>query len=285
MSFRTIVIKERSKLDLKLNYLVCRNDKEIKVFIPEISVLILESTAISLTSALISELIKNNVKIIFCDEKHNPESEVCAYYGCYNNSKKILTQIQWDSLIKQQLWTLIIKEKIKKQSNFLKELDLIKESEMLQQYRDEVEINDITNREGHSAKVYFNAVFGMNFNRRDTDFINSALNYGYAILLSCFNREVVRNGYLTQLGIWHRNEFNMYNLSSDLMEPFRVLVDKIAIDLHKEENYKIAMLEMFNLQLEIDGKKQYLENAISIYCKSIFSALEKNNLDLVEFYE
>ena len=72
MGFRTVVIKSRSKLDLRLNYLICRGEKEIKVFIPEISTLIVESTAVSLTAALISELTKNKVKIIFCDEKHNP---------------------------------------------------------------------------------------------------------------------------------------------------------------------------------------------------------------------
>lgn len=59
MSFRTVVVKERSKLDLKLGYLVCRNaEAETRVFINEISCLILETTSISLTTALISELVK-----------------------------------------------------------------------------------------------------------------------------------------------------------------------------------------------------------------------------------
>lgn len=286
MSFRTVVIKERSKLDLKLNYMVCRNEKEIKVYIPEISVLILESTAISLTSALISELVKNQVKIIFCDEKHNPESEVCPYYGSYNNSKKIMSQIQWKEDTKRSLWAEIIREKIKKQRMFLEEKGLAEEASMLKEYEIQVEENDVTNREGHSAKVYFNAVFGMGFCRRGASFINSALNYGYAILLSCFNREIVRNGYLTQLGIWHRNEFNMYNLASDLMEPFRILIDKLVVNMPDEEiNFKKEMLNLFNLQVVIGEKKQYLENAIAIYCKSVFNALEKDDIGLVEFYE
>ena len=67
MGFRIVNIKSRSKLDLKMNYLVCHSEKETRVFIPEISMLILESTSISITTALISELIKNKVKIIFCD--------------------------------------------------------------------------------------------------------------------------------------------------------------------------------------------------------------------------
>ena len=52
----------------------------------------------------------------------------------------------------------------------------------------EVEPDDSSNREGHAAKVYFNALFGLDFTRSEDNVINAALNYGYGILLSCFNR-------------------------------------------------------------------------------------------------
>ncbi len=285
MSFRTVVIKERSKLDLKLNYLVCRNATETKVFIPEISVLILESTAISMTTALISELVKNNVKIVFCDERHNPESEVCAYYGNFNSVKKISTQVSWSKEAKAVVWAEIIRNKIKKQKELLIEEGHEREAEMLEVYQHSVSVNDSTNREGHSAKVYFNALFGLDFTRRNNSLINGALNYGYSIILSCFNREIARCGYLTQLGIWHRNEFNQFNLASDLMEPFRILVDRFALTLDDEASFKMKMLELFNQQVTIDGKVQYLENAISIYCQSVFNALETGDKSLIKFYE
>ena len=286
MGFRTVLIKNRSKLDLRMNYLVCRNDTETKVFIPEISNLILESTAISLTTALLSELSKNNVKIIICDEKHNPESELVSYYGHYNCVKNITKQINWDNTIKGKIWQEIIKNKILQQSKLLAEYKFIKESKMLDKYFNEVEFNDKTNREGHSAKVYFNAIFGNEFARRDNTHINRALNYGYAILLSCFNRELVKLGYLTQLGIWHCNEFNYFNLSSDFMEPFRPLVDRIALKLQTNENdYKMQMLEIFNCQLKINGKKQFLENAISVYCRNLLDALNDKNEAKIKFYE
>ena len=286
MSFRTVLIKNRSKLDLRMNYLVCRNDTETKVFIPEISNLILESTAISLTTALLSELSKNNVKIIICDEKHNPESELVSYYGHYNCVKNIKQQINWDNTIKGKIWQKIVKNKILQQKQLLTEYKLLKESKMLEKYYNETEFNDQTNREGHSAKVYFNAIFGTDFARREQNNINRALNYGYAILLSCFNRELVKLGYLTQLGIWHCNEFNYFNLSSDFMEPFRILVDRTALKLqYSNNNYKMEMLEIFNLQLKIDNKKQYLENAISVYCRNLLDALNEKNENKVKFYE
>ena len=289
MGFRTVVVKNRSKLDLRLNYLVCRGEQEIKVYIPEISYLILESTSISLTCALISELIKNNVKIIFCDEKHSPESELVALHSNYSSVSNIKNQMTWNNITKGEVWREIIKEKIKHQRNFLNELGKQDESLLLNEYLETVQFNDSTNREGHAAKVYFNAVFGKAFARHNSSQINKALNYGYSVLLSCFNREIVKLGYLTQLGIWHKNEFNFFNLSCDFMEPFRVLIDRIVYEMYlngeKNLDYKSAILEIFNLQLKIDDKKQYFENAMQIYCQSLINALNCNDVRKIKFYE
>lgn len=46
---------------------------------------------------------------------------------------------------------------------------------------------------------------------------NAALNYGYGIILSAFNREIVMNGYITQIGLFHDYMFNQFNLGCDLM--------------------------------------------------------------------
>lgn len=286
MAFRTVVIKKRSKIDLNLGYLVCRGEEETKVFIPEISVLILESTAISFTAAIISELVKNGVKIIFCDEKHNPESEILPLYGTYNSFGVIERQIGWSKRNKELVWTYIVYEKIKRQRDFLNELGLKNEAELLNKYLSELELNDVTNREGHSAKVYFNAIWGLDFSRRSDSCVNIALNYGYAILLSCFNRAIAARGYLTQLGIWHRNEFNDFNLACDLMEPFRVIVDKkvYSMDLN-EENYKRKILELFETKFKIDGKDQYFENVISIYVDSVLKAIERGDTSIIKMYE
>lgn len=288
MGFRTVVIKNRSKLDLRMNYLICRSEEETKVYIPEISYLILESTAISLTCALLSELIKNNVKIIFCDEKHNPESELVGLHNNYSSVSKIKKQTQWSEDIKAKVWQKIIQNKIYQQKKFLEELGLDIHAELLKIYLDDVMPSDVTNREGHSAKVYFNAIFGRDFQRRQDGDVNAILNYGYAIMLSCFNREIVRLGYLTQLGIWHKNEFNYFNLSCDLFEPFRVIIDREALKILSqpdERNFRLRLLDIFNMKLNINGKSQYLENAISIYCQSVLESLNNEDLELVRFYE
>ena len=161
------------------------------------------------------------------------------------------------------------------------------EAALLSSYLREIVWNDETNREGHAAKVYFNALFGMDFTRTEDNFVNAALNYGYSIILSAFTREVVANGYITQLGLFHDNMFNQFNLASDLMEPFRILVDREVIGmklLQFEHEEKMQLVNILNQEIQIDGKTQYVNNAIKIYCKSVFDALEEDDSSLIRFY-
>ena len=141
--------------------------------------------------------------------KKNPCAEISPFYSSYNTSEKIRSQIKWDEYIKGEVWQLIVKQKIKNQMNLLKlyEKD---EYKMLEKYIDQVEFKDQSNREGHAAKVYFNALFGKDFSRSDDTNVNAALDYGYSILLASINRQVVSNGYITQIGIFHDNMFNQF---------------------------------------------------------------------------
>lgn len=286
MSWRTVVITKSAKLDYQLGYMVVRMEDVVKIHISEISVLMIETTSVSLTAALLCELTKKKIKVIFCDEKRNPSSELLPYYGSHDTSMKIRNQIQWSDYQKGAIWSEIVAEKIRKQADVLYIWNK-PESEKLLQYISEIEFKDGTNREGHAAKVYFNALFGMDFTRTDENSINAALNYGYSLLLSICNREVVANGYVTQLGIFHDNMFNQFNLGSDLMEPFRPIVDNLVrtlMPLKFESEEKRRVLELLQSEVIISGRKESLINAIKIYCKSIFDALNDNDLSLIKFY-
>lgn len=286
MSWRTIVISKRAKLDLQLGYMVVRSEEVPKIVLSEISTILIESTAVSLTTSLLSELSKRKIKVIFCDEKRNPSSELVSYYGSHDTSNKIRKQIAWKQNTKEAVWTEIVTEKIRKQKEILEILGK-EESELLSSYIKEITWNDGTNREGHAAKVYFNALFGLDFTRTEDNYINAGLNYGYSIILSAFTREIVANGYITQLGLFHDNMFNQFNLASDLMEPFRVLIDQKVLrmklmDFEQEE--KMQLVNVLNQEVLIDGKKQYVNNAIKIYCKSVFDALNDDDSSLMRFY-
>ena len=288
MSWRVVVVSSNAKVDYRLGYIEVRTaEKTQKVHIGEIAVLMLESTAVSVTAYAICELLSHKVKVIFCDNKRNPCGEIIPFYGSHDTSSNVRTQIKWSLKAKQSVWTEIVKAKIRGQREVLSYFDL-PQADMLTEYLHNVTFNDATNREGHSAKVYFNALFGKEFSRNIDDPINAALNYGYGIMLSAVNREITSCGYITQLGIFHDNIYNFFNLGCDFMEPLRPIVDmEVSLISPKkfERSEKLALVSLLNKEVYIDGKQHFLNNAIGIYCKSLFNALENENTEEIRMIE
>lgn len=286
MGWRVVSVSSVSKLDYKMDYLVVRNrESTTRIHLSEISVLIIESTAVSMTAYLLCELAKRNVDVIFCDEKRLPMMQLHRFYGSHDTSLKYRDQIKWNDGLKQVVWAEIIHAKIQGEISVLRSL-YRQEAELLNSYLGEIQPGDITNREGHAAKVYFNALFGKDFSRSSDDVINSALNYGYSIILSVVAREVTANGYATQFGLFHDNMFNPFNLASDLMEPFRVFVDAKVFGMNMESfahDEKMKIIDTLNDTITIAGQKQTLLNGIKIYVRSVFNALNENEILQMKF--
>lgn len=285
MGWRTVVVNKNCKLSYKNDYLVIRSETLQMIHLSEINLIIVENGMVSITSYLINELINNKIKLIFCDEKHNPAGEVMPYYGSFNTSKKILNQIKWKKERKDEIWQQIVKYKIHNQAMLLKKLDIAGYEKLLE-FEKEVEMADKTNREGHAAKVYFNLLFTKDFVRGTNSMINSGLDYGYAIILSTINKDVVSKGYITQIGINHKSEFNQFNLTCDLMEPFRPLIDEIVYNnqnLEFDRIQKYKLIDVLNNKVKINGKEQFVGNAIPIYIQSVFDALENNESKIINY--
>lgn len=288
MSWRTVIISSRCKLDLKMGYMVVRGETIQRVFLDEIALVMIENPAVSMTGCLLSELMTRKIKVIFCDQKRSPQGELVPYYGCHDTSRKIRAQIAWSELAMGAVWGKIVGRKIHCQADFLLELGHEHEAQMLYTYEQQMEFQDATNREGHAAKVYFNALFGKEFTRTSDSPWNPALNYGYGILLSAFNREVTANGYLTQLGLHHSNVFNRFNLSSDLMEPFRVLIDRAVYEngpAELDKELKRKLVNVINSGIFIGGTSQTVLNGISIYVRSVFEALHMEDPERILFWK
>lgn len=288
MSWRTVVISSRCKLDTKMGYLVIRGEETRRIFLDEISMLLIENPAVSLTGCLLEALVERKVHVIFCDTRRSPMAELAPHHGSHDSARKFRMQLDWDDSIKGLVWRAIIAEKISKQAELLAERHKQREALLLESYLPQIEPQDATNREGHAAKVYFNALFGMNFTRRTGGAINAALDYGYSLILSAFNREVAACGYLTQLGLHHDNIFNHFNLSSDLMEPFRILIDRRVLSLEFSEldkQVRLALVRVLNDEVMICGRTQTVSNAIRIYVKTVFDALNDRELSHLAFYQ
>lgn len=286
MAFRTVVIKNRCKLEYSLNYLIYRGEEEKKILIDEIEILIIQNTSVSLTAALLSELAEKKVKVIFCDTKNNPQFEMVSYTNNYCSYKKIMNQVNIPTELKNMVWQKIIHRKIYTESKLLKKIGnsaYIK----LDGYLDEIEEGDSTNREGHAAKVYFNALFGEEFSRRDSNNnINKYLNYGYSILISAINRELKIFGMLLEVGIHHIGETNPFNFSYDLIEPLRSYIDSfVVLKKINDENFKNEFQKILTNLVICDGKSMYLDNAIHVYVRSVVNVLTNGNIEELKFID
>ena len=286
MSWRVIAITSGAKLDYKMEYLLVRSAEGVKrIHLSEIAVLLIESTAVSLTAYLLCELSKHKIDVVFCDEKRCPAGMFLPLYGSHDTSLKFRNQTKWNGEIKAFVWAEIVRAKISGQIAVLRKHKK-EEAALLSEYLLQIEPADATNREGHAAKVYFNALFGMEFSRSQENNVNAALNYGYSILLSAFAREIVSNGYSTQLGIFHDNMFNQFNLACDLMEPFRPFVDytvsKMALEAFGHDE-KMTLVRVLNHSVMLDGKQQYMLNAMKIYAHSVFESLNENDISAIRF--
>jgi len=263
---------------------VYRGDEEKRIHLSEINTIIIQSTGVAITTALLSELVERKIKVIFCDAKMNPQSELIPYYGSHNTSDRIKEQVNWAFESLDLVWKDIIQQKIFMQSKVLKAFDHIESALLLEEYLNNILPGDTTNREGHAAKVYFNSAFGKEFNRAKPLPENAYLNYGYSILLSAFNREIVSHGYLTQIGIHHKNEYNHFNLSCDMMEPFRPIVDHIVLSgILDESQFKHILNQLLNSNVVFQERAMSLDSAIHLYVQNVFSAILNSNPKLVHY--
>ena len=285
MGWRSVIITQHAKLTYSMQMMIVQTRDGInQIPIEDINLLLVSTIQAVITSALISKLAQNQTKVIFVDEKDNPVVETAVYYPGARNMAKLKKQFNWDEHLKEVLWTRIVSQKIKNQIAVLANYHLNKDE--VQSELDQLEINDESNREAIAARKYFMLLFDKNFVRRDTSAINAALDYGYAILLSSFNREIAMNGYLTYFGIHHCSQENQFNLASDLMEPFRPFVD-YWVKAHERikeltPDIKYGLVELLSLEIKFNGKSTLLTNAITVYVRECLKFLSGESKKLPE---
>lgn len=278
--FRTVLVKKSSKMQSMQSYLVIYDgEDETRVYLKDIDCLLIEASNSLITIPLLVDLIKNNISVIICDEKHNPVGTVLGFNNNYRSAGNVYLQLDWEEERSLELWTKIVKTKIEIQLAVLRMLNKPNQ-DILEKYIKEVEYSDQTNREGLAAKTYFFALFGQDFNRKEQNIINDLLDYGYSIILSCFNREIVRAGYLTQLGIFHQGKTNPFNLSCDFMEPFRPIVDIIAYDSIYLNNPIVEIRKILTKKVLINNEERFISDAIGVYVGALLRILNGEDVSL-----
>ena len=268
MGWRSVIVTQHAKLSYTSHLMVVQtNDGINQIPIEDIELLLVSTTQAVITSALLSELAKREAKVIFVDNTLQPVCETVSYYPNNRSYELIENEFHWAKHRKEILWTKVVAAKI---INQLQVLDIYgHDISPISDELNQLELNDETNREAVVARKYFLLLFeNEKFSRRSMTAVNAALNYGYSILLSTVNRAIVTKGYLTQLGIHHRSTENQFNLGSDLMEPFRPVIDYWVANQNFTEltpDVKFGLVDSLNLEITFNDKKMLVRNAINLY--------------------
>lgn len=240
-AWKSIRISKPCKLSIEDSNLVLVDDSnKIKFSLDDTDSIIFEGDHFTLTAPVLSALAKYKVATIFCDEYYMPLAILLPYKQSALGVDVLKLQISISDDLKASLWQVIIESKILNQADVLNYFNY--NSENLYKYIGSVFLNDKHNFEAKSARSYWKELFPrLKREQESIDVRNQALNYAYAIFRSMISRDLSVSGFNCALGIWHDNKYNPYNLSDDLMEPFRPIID-IAIKKYINDNYDIEYL-------------------------------------------
>ncbi len=285
MGWKTIIVRGTEKIFLKNNQFAYLKDQQT-IFIPfhDIDCVVLENNYTYITGQLLSKLAQHNVFLLVCDLKYDPNGIFLPFSTHWKPLGVLKLQMEIGVHFKKQIWTNLIKQKIINSSVILKRANINSEKiKYLQNLAKTITYNDATNREGTAAGVFFRSLFGSRFIRHADDGINSALNYGYKIIMSAFTRSLAKYGLNNYLGVHHHGQENPFNLSCDLMEPLRPLVDNLVVEMGENihdkltYNQRLELIKLLQEKVFIDNHLRTTSNAIDVMARSFLSALKQND--------
>ncbi len=290
MGFRQVYIKTALELRLKNNnVLIVKKEENIELPLEDINVIFLEDPYTKITSCLLTELSKYSISMIICDKSYMPSSHILPYNNHYLQTKNLELQIQASTIFNNNLWKQIISKKIENQSLVVSFTTNDETTiEKLKEYIKNIKVGDKDNKESIAARIFFVNLYGEDFIRFGTSSITYALNYGYSIIHGAIVRILSFLGLNTCFGIWHESNLNAYNLASDLIEPFRPIVDyyvywnidRIFNPLDKET--RMDLINLLNNTMLFDEKECTVEYCIKKTCESYLCCLNENNYSLLK---
>lgn len=279
---QTLMFTSPVALSLRYGQLVVKSrddDKSLTRPIEDIGYIVIDNPMISITMPLLNELCKNNVAVIFCDEKQMPLSMLMPLEANSTLQESYRFQIEASAPLKKQMWKQLVEAKIKNQAALLERVG--KDGNELKPFFMNVKSGDSDNREGAAARVYWPRLFDDGFKReRGGVQPNVFLNYGYTVLRAAMARAIVGSGLFPAFGLFHRNRYNAFPLADDLMEPYRPFVDEIVHNLDKDDGNgldkqsKAKILRVLFADVKIGKVTRPLEVALSITTASVVKMLK-----------
>ena len=245
-----------------------KKEAERTIPIEDIGVVVLDNRRITITSGAMEALLENNCAVITCNQKSMPVGLLLPLCGNTTQNERFRSQLEASLPLRKQLWQQTIKQKILNQEHVLR-INTAQETNCMRVWSNDVRSGDPDNLEARTAAYYWKNVFTTypNFVRdREGTPPNNLLNYGYAILRAIIARALVGSGLLPTLGIHHHNRYNAYCLADDIMEPYRLYVDQLVLDIIQcnleisdiTRDLKMRLLGIPMLDVVINGKRSPL---------------------------
>lgn len=284
MGYRVIFLTNPARLYVKNQQLVIDNGDVFKVPLEDIECIAIDSMQITMNSYLLSRLSEYAITLYVTDKTHHPCGTFLPLLRHSRHLSVLKNQLEMTLPNKKKLWKQIVCQKIENQATVLK-LCGIDEWKSIDVLKSMVKSGDPDNMEAVAASKYFKLLFGKNYTRTQDNFINPKLNYGYSILRSTISKYLVVYGYEPSLGIFHKSNLNSFNLSDDIIEPFRPIVDlyvkKFALEDEIDTHTKASLANLLNCDLIIDNKLFACAKAIELTIKSLSNWYNDKNKSLL----
>ena len=255
---------------------------KVTVPVDEIAAVVLAHQSITLTKTVLQELAKAGAVLIVCDEKFLPVGMFAPLVGHHLRGRFMREQAAAPQTLQKRAWKEIVCAKIRGQAQVLSEL--FGNADPLPNLVKEVKSGDPANVEAKAARFYWQKLFGnLEFSRdpENGDEINSALNYGYAVLRGITARAVCAAGLNPALGIFHHNKYDFYCLADDLMEPFRPVVDRSVYRLMEENALSAELTSEIKRRLITEIDQRFIVNGMQ---ETIFETASRLAVSLVEVF-
>ena len=288
--FRIVEIAERGyKLSFFDETVLIKKANVTPVSIPldEISAVLLTESANSLSGILLSELGKRNIPLICCDRHYLPSAILSGIAGSGKEELPLL-QFKLPRFTREKIWQRLIQSKISGQATILQKW---RNSSELGLWPKAVLPGDKSGMEAKAAAFYWKRLSLFPRRDRQADDINILFNYGYTILYAAFAREIAATGLFADYGIWHHHRDNIYNLASDLMEPFRPYIDHIilkflsddvfsgTLDSHDKQR---LMKILYSFKLNYNSEKHSIFSCVREVVRSFIRCLKSRHIsDLI----
>lgn len=289
--------EEAAHLAVRYANLIVKRPEKPDVTIPlcEIAVVIASHPALTFTQAALAGLSSAGAVFITCDDVRLPVGMMIPLQGHYSQTERIARQLAAKVPVRKRLWQQIVQAKISAQASALV-LETSGDGG-LPTLATRVRSGDPENIEAQAARRYWLLIFGDEQFRRDREAedTNRVLNYGYTVLRAMTARAVCAAGLHPSVGLHHHNRYSQFTLADDLMEPFRVVVDRAAVSIRKtwgvdaplDKIVKAELLANLGARFVLGGEERSLFEILMRTATSLVDVFDgrAKRLDLPSFPE